>query len=52
MNPSPQPEEQEINLQEHDIETIIDNSLSAAQIIEDQNDEADASRNNSPRFVP
>ena len=48
----PQPEPQEINLQERDVETITDNSLPAAQIIEDQNDEADASRNNSPRFLP
>lgn len=52
MNNTPQPEPQEINLQERAVETLADNSLPAAQIIEDQNEEADASRNNSPRFIP
>ena len=50
MNPVPQPEPQEINLQERAGETLTDNSLPAAQVIEEQNN--DAERNNAPRFVP
>ena len=52
MNPVPQPEPQEINLQERAIETLADNSLPAAQVIEEQNNDADATRNNAPRFIP
>jgi hypothetical protein len=52
MNPSPQPNPQEINLQERAVETPADNSLSAAQVIEEQNCDADAVRNNAPCFVP
>jgi hypothetical protein len=50
MNPIPQPEPQEINLQERAAETLTDNSLPAAQVIEDQNNEAE--QNSAPRFVP
>ena len=49
---TPEPESQEVNLQERAVETLTDNSLSAAQIIEDQNNEADAAQNSSPRYVP
>ena len=53
MNPISQPEPQEINLQERAVETLTDNSLPAAQVIEDQNHETgDAGRNSAPRFVP
>jgi len=37
-------------LQERAGETLTDNSLPAAQVIEEQNN--DAERNNAPRFVP
>jgi hypothetical protein len=50
MDPMPQPEPQEINLQERAVETLTDNSLPAAQVIEEQNN--DAERNNAPRFIP
>ena len=50
MNPTLQPEPQETNLQERAVETLADNSLPAAQVIEEQNN--DAERNNAPRFVP
>ena len=50
MNPTPQPEPQEIHLQERALETLTDNSLPAAQVIVDQNDEAEL--NSAPRFVP
>jgi hypothetical protein len=50
MNPMPQSESQEINLQERAVETLTDNSLPAAQVIEDQNN--DAEQNSAPRFVP
>lgn len=50
MNPAPQLEPQEINLQERAVETLTDNSLPAAQVIEDQNNEAE--QNSAPRFVP
>ncbi len=49
---TPEPESQEVNLQERAVETLTDNSLPAAQIIEDQNNEADAAQNSSPRYVP
>ncbi|NOT06068.1 MAG: hypothetical protein HOP27_15855 [Anaerolineales bacterium] len=48
MNPEPEP--QEVNLQERSVETLTDNSLPAAQIIEDQNDEAEL--NSAPRYLP
>ena len=47
---TPQAEPQEIHLQERAVETLANNSLSAAQVIEDQNDEAEL--NSAPRFVP
>ena len=50
MNPTPQPEPQEINLQERAVETLTDHSLPAAQVIEEQNN--DAEQNNAPRFIP
>jgi hypothetical protein len=50
MNTMPQPEAQDINLQERAIEALSDHSLPAAQVIEDQNN--DAEQNNSPRFIP
>ncbi len=46
----PEPELQEINLQERAVETLTDISLPAAQIIEEKNDEAEL--NSAPRFVP
>ena len=49
---TPEPESQEVNLQERAVETLTDNSLPAAQIIEDQNNEEDAAQNSSPRYVP
>jgi hypothetical protein len=52
MNTTPRPEPQEINLQERAVETLTDDSLPAAQVIEEQNDDADAMRNNAPRFIP
>ena len=52
MNPMTQPEPQDINLQERALETLTDNSLPAAQIIKEQNNEADAAQNNAPRFIP
>jgi hypothetical protein len=45
-----QPEAQEINLQERAVETVTDDSLPAAQVIEEQNN--DAAQNNVPRFIP
>ena len=50
MNPTPQPEPQEIHLRDRAVETLTDNSLPAAQVIVDQNDEAEL--NSAPRFVP
>ena len=50
MNTIPQPQAQETNLQERDAEAFADHSLPAAQVIEEQND--DAEQNNSPRFIP
>ena len=50
MNPAPQPEPQEVHLQERAIETLTDTSLPAAEVIEDQNDAAE--QNSAPRFVP
>lgn len=46
MNPSPQPESQETNLQERAVETLTENSLTAAQVIEEQNHETDPAQNN------
>lgn len=45
-----EPEPLEINLQERALETLTDNSLPAAQVIEEQNDEAE--QNCAPRFIP
>ena len=52
MNPTPQSEPQEINLQERAFETLADHSLPAAQVIEEQNNDVDAAQNNAPRFIP
>jgi len=52
MNPTTQPEPQEINLQERAAETLTDHSLPATQVIEEQNNDTDATRNNAPRFIP
>jgi hypothetical protein len=52
MNPTPQFEPQEINLQERAAETLTDHSLPAAQVIEEQNNDADAAQNNVPIFIP
>ena len=52
MNPTLQPEPQETNLQERAVETLADNSLPAAQVIEEQNNDTDTTQNNAPRFVP
>jgi len=49
---TPEPKAQEVNLQERAVETLTDNSLPAAQIIEDQNHEAEAAQNSTPRFIP
>jgi hypothetical protein len=45
-----QPEPQEANLQERPIKTLTDDSLPAAQIIHEQED--DAEQNHAPRFIP
>ena len=50
MDITKQIEPQETNLQERAIETLTDNSLPAAQVIEAQNQEAE--RNSAPRFIP
>ena len=47
---TPQFENPETKLQERPVETLSDNSLPAAQVIEEQKDEAE--QNNAPRFVP
>jgi hypothetical protein len=52
MDTKIQPEAQETNLQERAIEALVDNSLPAAQVIEAQDDAADAERNSVPRFIP
>lgn len=52
MNEPIEPEPLEANLQECAIKTLTDNSLPAAQVIEEQNNGADAARNHAPRFVP
>jgi hypothetical protein len=46
----PQAEAQETNLQERAAETLTDDSLPAAQVIEEQNNAAE--ENNTPRFIP
>ncbi|MBI5944820.1 MAG: hypothetical protein HY864_10670 [Chloroflexi bacterium] len=48
----PETETLEIQLQERAVETLTDNSLPAAQVIEEQNSEADAAQNSTPRFLP
>jgi hypothetical protein len=50
MNTLPQSEQKEIYLQERAGETITDDSLPAAQVIEDQKNNAE--QNNTPRFIP
>lgn len=52
MDSMPQLEPQETNLQERALEILTDNSLPAAQIIEEQNNDADTAQNNAPRFIP
>ena len=52
MDLMPQPEPQETNLQERAVETLTDNSLPAAQVIEEQKNDADSAQNNAPRFIP
>jgi len=52
MTANPQTESQEVNLQERDVQALSDHSLPAAQVIEEQADDADAARNNTPRFIP
>jgi hypothetical protein len=52
MNAMPQVEPQEINLQERGVETLTDHSLPATQVIEEQNNDADAAQNNAPSFIP
>ncbi len=52
MNTLPQPDQQEIHLQERAGETLTDDSLPAAQVIEEQNNDADATQNNAPRVIP
>ena len=43
-------EDQNLNMQERAIETLTDDSLPAAQVIEEQNKEAD--QNYTARFIP
>ncbi len=50
MTTMPQTETKETNLQERAAETLTDDSLPAAQVIEAQND--DAEQSNTPRFIP
>lgn len=51
MNPSSAPKElQEVYLQESDLKTINDTSLPAAQVIAEQNE--DAEEHLAPRFIP
>jgi hypothetical protein len=52
MNNASQPEVQEIHLQERADAALTDQSLPAAQVIEEQNNDADAAQNNVPRFIP
>jgi hypothetical protein len=52
MNLTSQPESQTVNLQERPVETPTDLSLPAAQVIEEQNSDADAMQNHAPRFIP
>jgi hypothetical protein len=52
MNTLPQSDQQEIHLQERAGETLTDDSLPAAQVIEEQKNDADATQNNAPRFIP
>ncbi len=52
MDDTNEPEPLEANQQECAIKTLTDNSLPAAQVIEEQNNDADAARNYAPRFIP
>jgi hypothetical protein len=52
MNTLPQSDQQEIHLQERAGETLADDSLPAAQVIEEQKNDADSTRNNAPCFIP
>lgn len=52
MTTEPQADPQEVNLQERDVQALSDQSLPAAQVIEEQTDDVDAARNNTPRFIP
>ena len=44
------PQANEINLQQRDVEAPADHSLPAAEVIEDQKN--DAEQTTSPRFIP
>ena len=50
MNTMPQVESQETNVQERAVEVLTDNSLPAAQVIEEQSDETEEI--SAPRFIP
>ncbi len=50
MNTVPQVKPQEVNLQEYGTQALADESLPAAQVIEEQNPGAE--NNNTPRFIP
>ncbi|HMU92481.1 MAG TPA: hypothetical protein PKE35_08415 [Anaerolineales bacterium] len=50
MNPVTEQDEQTTYMQERAIETPTDDSLPAAQVIEEQNKEAE--QNYTPRFIP
>jgi hypothetical protein len=50
MDAITQIEPQETNLQERAIQTLTDNSLPAAQVLEAQSDEAEEV--SAPRFIP
>lgn len=52
MNATPQTDSREANVQERDAQALSDHSLPAAQVIEEQKDDADMTRNNTPRFIP
>jgi hypothetical protein len=51
MNTVSEPEQQ-ANLQERPIEALTDDSLPAAQVIEEQNKDKEAEQNYAPRFLP
>ncbi len=52
MNALTELEEQNTHMQERAIETLTDDSLPAAQVIEEQNKEKEAEQNYTPRFIP